>query len=181
MLTQRGRGVRRFLFRRFASYRLDRSIVVVTYLAINMVLIFSPSLFQYHFKPLISSFAKRFGCMFARLMQVIAGARFLLIFSLSKGSPLSTWPWSFSWPLRIRPWRFCRRRRTKSFNRCTRQTSPPFCNFEDFPDLESRLRVTGPSSRPFCTGCCIPSRSRRTMSSTCSKSAINMSEYVRQL
>lgn len=68
MLTRHGRGVRRFLFRRFAGYRLDRSIVVVTYLAINIVLTFSPSLIQYHFKPLISSFAKRFGCMFALLM-----------------------------------------------------------------------------------------------------------------
>lgn len=71
VLTPHGRGIRRFLFRRFAGYRLDRSIVVVTYLAINIVLIFSPSLIQYHFKPLISSFAKRFGCTYAVLIQVI--------------------------------------------------------------------------------------------------------------
>lgn len=72
MLTQPGRGVRRFLFRRFAGYRLDRTIVVVTYLAINMVLLFSPSLIQYHFKPLVSSFGKRLGCTFALLVQVIS-------------------------------------------------------------------------------------------------------------
>ncbi|KAA6414090.1 MAG: hypothetical protein FRX48_02452 [Lasallia pustulata] len=76
------RGIRRFLFRRFAGYRLDRSIVVVTYLAINIVLIFSPSLIQYHFKPLISSFAKRFGW--------IAVSNLALVFFLAlKNTPLA--------------------------------------------------------------------------------------------
>ncbi|KAA6408914.1 MAG: FAD-binding 8 [Lasallia pustulata] len=47
-----------------------------------MVLIFSPSLFQYHFKPLISSFAKRFGW--------IAVVNMALVFFLAlKNTPLA--------------------------------------------------------------------------------------------
>ena len=70
LLTQQSRNTRRFFFRRVAGYQLDRSIVVFVYLAINLVLAFSPSLLQYHYDPLVNTFAKHWGCMSILLMHL---------------------------------------------------------------------------------------------------------------